>query len=61
VSRGNRAEGIAVAKVQHAKPRLAYARRVFEHGIKDWLKLARRTADDFQHLRGRRLLLQRLA
>src|SRR5262245_40553720 len=39
---------------------LAYARRVLQHGLEYGLELARRTRDDAQHLRGRRLLLQRL-
>ena len=34
---------------------------VFQHGLKDRLQLTRRGTDDAQYVRGRRLLLQRLA
>src|SRR5262245_25719878 len=44
-----------------AEVRLAYAGRVFQHRLEYRLKLARRAADDLEHLRSRRLLLQRLA
>src|SRR5262245_49271994 len=35
-------------------------RRIFDHCFEDWIKFARRRADNLQHLGGRRLLLQRL-
>ena len=39
---------------------LANARGVGQHGLEHRLQLARRAADDLEHLGGRRLLLQRL-
>src|SRR5262245_58389899 len=39
----------------------AQARRVRQHGVKHGLQFAGRTRNDPQHLRGRGLLLQRLA
>ena len=46
---------------QIAKSGPANVRRILQHGLKHRFQFAGRTADDFQHLRGRRLLLQRLA
>ena len=40
VCSGHCAEGVAVAKVQRAELRSADARRVRQHGLKHWLKLA---------------------
>ena len=40
---------------------IANANSVFQHRVEDRLQIARRTRDDLQHLRGCRLLLQRLA
>ena len=57
----HRAERVAFEQEQVAELGLADARRVLQHGIEHRLKLARRAADDLQHLRGRGLLLQRLA
>src|SRR5262249_14100801 len=57
----NRAEAISLPDVQRADLRLAEAHRVFQHRLEYRLQLARRTADDLQHLGGRRLLLQRFA
>ena len=52
---------IALAKKQVAELGLADARRILQHGLEHGLQFAGRTADDAQHLRRRRLLLQRLA
>src|SRR5215510_4299470 len=59
-SSGNRAEAVAIAKVQRTELCFANVRGVREHGVKDWLKFAGRTRDDLQHFRCCRLLLQRL-
>ena len=72
-----RAEAFGVCRARHeALPRgnrrlssqeqiaelgLADARRILQHGFEHRLQLAGRTGDDLQHLRGRGLLLQRLA
>jgi hypothetical protein len=51
-----------VGKAEHdAEMRLADAHRICQHRLKDRFELARRAADDAEHLRGRGLLLQRLA
>ena len=55
------AEGIALASETDAELGLANARRVLQHGVEHRLQLAGRAADDLEHLRGRGLLLQRLA
>src|SRR5262249_30188741 len=55
------AEGIAFAEHERAELGVAYARGVLQHGLEHGLQVAGRTADDLQHLRGRGLLLQRLA
>src|SRR5215831_9697989 len=59
-SSGNRAEAVAVSKVQRSKSSFTNARGVREHSIKDRLKFAGRTRDDLQHFRCCCLLLQRL-
>src|SRR5256885_1090114 len=46
---------------QYAKLRPANASSVLEYGLKYRLQIAWRTGDNLQHLRGRRLLLQRFA
>src|SRR5262249_3813348 len=51
----------AVKAEQQAELGLANAKRVFQHGIENRLQISRRRADDTQDLRGRCLLLQRLA
>ena len=56
----NDAKCISLAEIQIAELGLADARRVLQHGLEHRLQLAGRAADDLQHLRGRRLLLQRL-
>src|SRR5262245_52205000 len=47
-------------EIEVAELGLANAHCIGQHGLEHRLKLARRTADDLQHLRGCRLLLQRL-
>src|SRR5215470_617861 len=47
-------------EIEVAEPSLANAHCIGQHGLEHRLKLAGRTADDLQHLRRRRLLLQRL-
>src|SRR5262249_22312863 len=61
VVRGNHAERISVAEIEIAELSLAELRRILQHGLEHGLKLARRPGDHTQHLRRRRLLLQRLA
>src|SRR5262245_25074553 len=57
----DRAKGISLAQEQVAELRLAEADRVCQHGLEHWLQRGGRAANDAQHLRGRRLLLQGLA
>src|SRR5262245_11803121 len=52
------AECAVLVEQQVAKLGSANADRVLQHSVEDRLKLARRTADDLQHFRRRRLLLQ---
>src|SRR5262249_10945280 len=56
VHRGN-SEGTPFVKEQRAELGLANSRRVLQHGLEHRLQLARRTADDAEHFRGRSLLL----
>ena len=60
VVHGHGAESLALAEVERAELRLADARRLLQHRLEHRPQLPRRTADDLQDLRGRRLLLQRL-
>ena len=55
------AEAVALAEVKRTELGLADAGCVLEHGLEHGLQLARGTADDFQHIGGRGLLLQRFA
>src|SRR5262249_17259741 len=55
------AKSDSVVEIKRAKLGFADARRIGQDGFKNRLQLARRTGDDLQHLRGRRLLLQRFA
>src|SRR5262245_57008085 len=57
----NRSERTIFVQRHGAEVGLAYAGRVFQHRVEYRLKLARRAADDLEHLRRRRLLLQCLA
>src|SRR5258707_7358490 len=54
------AEAVALAEVKRTELGLADAGCVLEHGLEHGLQLARGTADDFQHIGGRRFLLQRV-
>src|SRR5947208_1675296 len=57
---GNDTKRFFLIEKQIGELRLAQPRRVREYGLEHMLQLAGRTADDTQHLGGRRLLLQRL-
>jgi hypothetical protein len=61
ILQGNGVKDIAVVSVQNPKINLAKVRRIREQHLEHALKIARRAADDAQHLGSRRLLLQRLA
>src|SRR6516164_7867189 len=52
---------ITVPAVNIPEGGIADARGFFQHGVKYGLRIARRTADNLKHLRGRGLLLQRVA
>ena len=52
--------GLAIIKVQSTEPGLAKPRGVFQNSVEHRFKVVGRRADDSQHLRGGRLLLQRL-
>src|SRR5215467_1970272 len=54
-------ELVTLAEKQARKLGVAQACRVRQHGIEDRLQFSGRTTDYAEHLRGRRLLLQRLA
>src|SRR5262249_30988475 len=56
-----RAHSSILESKQNAKIGLADTNRIRQHGLEHGLKLAGGTADDPEDLRGRRLLLQRLA
>jgi hypothetical protein len=56
----NDAKCISLGAIQHAKLGLAKPCGVRQHGLKNWLQLSRRCADDAQHFGRRSLLLQRL-
>jgi hypothetical protein len=53
----NRANRSSFGLKQHAELRLADAHRVRQHGLEHRLKLAGRTTDNLENLRGRGLLL----
>ena len=48
-------------EIDRAKFGFTQARGILQHRLENWLQFTRRAADDLQHLRGRGLLLQRLA
>jgi hypothetical protein len=54
------AKGLVIPAIDISKLGLAYADGISQHGSKHRLEIARRAADDLEHLRRRRLLLQRL-
>ena len=57
---GNDTKAVAFFKRQYAELRLADARGVLQHGVEYRLQIARRGADDTEHVRRRGLLLQGL-
>ena len=57
--RRNEVQGVAVPTIDISKLGVADADGVLQHGCKHRLKIAGRAADDLEHLRRRRLLLQR--
>ena len=54
-------QGIAVPAVNISEGGIADTRSLFQHGGKDWLKIAGEATDDLKHLRRGRLLLKGLA
>ena len=56
----NTSELVTLAEIQARKLGVAQACRVRQHGIEDGLQFSGRTTDYAKHLRGCRLLLQRL-
>jgi hypothetical protein len=56
----NRAETVALAQPQDTELGFAKAGSLRQYGLQYRLEVARRARDDLEHLRGRRLLLQRL-
>ena len=58
--RRHEVQSVAVPAIDISKFGVADAYGVLQHGFKHRLKIAGRAADDLEHLRGRRLLLQRL-
>ena len=54
----NEVHGVAIPAEDIAKLRAANPHGTLQHGCKDRLKIARRTADNLQHLRRGSLLLQ---
>src|SRR5262249_55372379 len=57
----NLAEAVSDIEIQQAELRVAQPRGVRQHGLEYRFKLAGRARDDTEDLRGRGLLLQRLA
>src|SRR5262245_7483494 len=55
------AKDISVSQPKRPIARLGQPRRIRQHGLEHRLEIPWRSADDLQHLRSRRLLLQRLA
>jgi hypothetical protein len=58
--RGNQMQGIAAPAVDISERGLTDADGFLKHRLKHGLKITGGTADDLEHLRGCRLLLQRL-
>ena len=52
-------QGLAIPAVDISKLGVANACRILQHGCEHRLEIAGRAADDLEHLRRRRLLLQR--
>ena len=57
--RRNKVQSLAVPAIDIAELGVADADGILQHCFKHRLKFAGRAADNLQHLRGRRLLLQR--
>ena len=60
IDQRSRVEEFPIKPEQCTELGLADTGGVLQHGLKHGLQLARRSADNLQHLRGRGLLLQRL-
>src|SRR5262249_41294822 len=60
IVRPSQAQGIAIPSINISKLGTADSDGIFQHRLKNRFKLARRTADDPEHVGSRRLLLQRL-
>src|SRR6266545_6637078 len=58
---GGGMELFPVISEEDAERGVAQPRRLFEHRLKYWRKVARRGIDDPEHFGGRRLLVERLA
>src|SRR6516164_6717514 len=58
--RPNQAKSTFFIQIESTKLGPTDAHRVLQHGLEYWFQLARRRTDNFQHLGGRGLLLQRL-
>jgi hypothetical protein len=56
----NRAQCISFGSKQDTEFSLAQTGRILQHRVEHRRQVAGRAADDLQHFRGRRLLLQRL-
>src|SRR5215510_15787692 len=61
VMKRDQTEGVAFAKVEVTETGGTEPDCIYQHGVKYWLQLARRTGDDAQHIGCRSLLLQRFA
>jgi hypothetical protein len=59
--RRNEVEDLAVPSPDFSELGVADPYGIFQHGFKYWLKVAWGAADNLQHIRCCRLLLQRLA
>ena len=57
--RRNEMQGVTIPAVDISKLGVTDADSILQHGCKHRLKIAGRAADDLEHLRRRRLLLQR--
>jgi hypothetical protein len=54
-------QGVAIPAMDISKLGVADADGILQHGCKYWLKITGSPADNLEHLRGSRLLLQRFA
>ena len=60
IVRRNEMQGVALPAIDISKLGVADPYGFLKHGVKHRLKIARRAADNLEHLRSRGLLLQRL-